>query len=336
VSLNSTDFSTSETQGEMPLDGARIASSAILTGRAIGQRLYRTARNLTVQNRILPIASPVAVNILAVGDSLTHRKVTERLGNTLPALGVNPTWIGTLNGLTAAGANNGPLCEGREGWTTSDILGSYGAGSVVTNGVLPAGQETTYLASSYDTKSAYQVFLNPNINAGSQAPIVTIGGTQYRFDMRYYLTRFSLSDPDVVLLNLGMNDSIKLGGAVVTSANFPAILAEIRRALPNAKIICWGTVSAVSPDGDNLWITHAGTLDAICTAVRAARISDANLHLVSSWAHMSAEVGWPLSTSAATTDANGYVTTVVQDSVHPLTAERPAHLAVAVAVANLV
>lgn len=336
VSLDAADFAASSAQGTIALDGSRIASSAILTGRATGQRLNRTTRALTVRSRALPIATPMATKILALGDSLTHRKLTERLAAVLPTLGVTPTWIGTLNGLTAAGATNGPLCEGREGWTTADMLGSYGGGSVVTNGVLANGQEAAYSAASYDTKSAYQVFLNPNINAGSQAPVVTIGGAQYRFDLRYYLSRFSLPDPDVVLFNLGMNDSIKLGGAVVTAANFPAILAEIRRALPNAKIVCWGTISAVSTDGDALWLTHAGTLDAICSAVRAARVSDANLHLVSSWAHMSAEVGWPLSTNAATTDANGYVTTVLSDSVHPITAERPAHLAVAVAVANLV
>jgi lysophospholipase L1-like esterase len=322
------------TQDTMRIDPT-LSGTGLLTLRNPGDRQKRGTKSVTIASVSVPFAAPATVKVLALGDSITHRGLTYDSDAFLKAWNITPTWLGTLRGTIPSGASTGPLCEGREGWSSNDYLGVSMDPTIVTLGPLPAGQEAAYLAGSDGLRTTYNPFLNANTASGAQTPVVTIGSTNYRFDLRFYLTRFSIADPDIVLLNLGMNDSNRLGA--LPNGNTSALIAEIRRVLPNARIVVWGTAPAVSRDGDSLWLKHIATLDAICATVSSMRAAgDTKLHLVSAWAHMSLESGFALSNSGSM-DSAGNVTTVISDPVHPIdVAARQIHECVAAAIANLI
>ena len=331
-------FSDSQTREPLRLDPVRIApdGATTLTVRKLGDRLNRVMKPLTVMRCAVPFATDTPVNIALFGDSLTHRLVPSRLDTKLRSFRIIPSFVGTVRGLTKDNVSNGPRCEGRESWSTSDFIGDYNP-SVVYQGVLPNGQEDAYIASNhYDNMSATQVFLNPDINAGSQSRVVTINGTPYRMDFNYWRQRFNLLMPDIVVINLGMNNSFRLSGAASMLADLPIILAEARRAFPDAYLLLWATPTAGSPDGDDLWLKHYRTIAAINQVVRNRRdvLNDSRVFLCSAWAFMSVDVGWQM--TAGTTDDDGNTTTTIADPLHPLTAGAQGHEALAQAIANIV
>ena len=283
--------------GNINLRADDLGSSVSLTAISAAERTTVRRQSVDIVQTALPLAG--SPKILLLGDSITNRQTGWAVKQMLEDWGLTPTWIGTINGsdTTAVLDTGGPLGEGRESWATTDYLGSNIADDV-TNGVLAVGSEATYTAASKDDKRKYQPFLNPTLGAGSAAPVVTVSGTQYRFDMRFYLNRFSLADPDIVAVNIGMNNLLEGYSTMLStvSTDLPIIIAEIRRALPSAKIVLWSTTGPYGQVGDGRnregWSAIQKFLVDHVAALRTG--GDANVYLCSAWAHQSPLAGWAI------------------------------------------
>ncbi|KQN28302.1 hypothetical protein ASF00_10550 [Sphingomonas sp. Leaf34] len=313
----------SVSRGPLNLDPARTAATARLTVRKLGQRSTRLVKNLTAMVKTVPVVGSPAPKILLLGDSITNRATGFNIQLLLQSWGFAPVFIGTIVGSSSGSSSNtgGVLGEGREGWAFSDLFGSKLTDGDVPYGVLPIGQESTYATLTKTEKRGWQVFLNPNTATGAQTPIVTIGGVDYRFDLRFYLDRFSLANPDVVAINLAMNDKNEEGASQSlqqVTEGYGYLIDEIRRVLPSAQIVIWATMVPVDTNADVEWSNEwrpilASTINIVATR-RAA--GDTRLHLCSAWAHQSAEAGWDV--AAGTLDpATGVATTTLSDTVHP-------------------
>ncbi len=293
-----------DVDSDIQLQGGNINLRANDLGSSVSLTAISTAERTNVRQKsvdIVKTATPLtgSPKILLLGDSITNRQTGWAIKQMLEDWGLTPTWIGTIPGsdTTAVLDTGGPLGEGRESWATTDYLGSSIADDV-TNGVLAVGSEATYTAASKDDKRKYQPFLNPALGAGSAAPIVNVSGTDYRFDMRFYLNRFSLADPDIVAVNIGMNNLLE-GYATMLSTvatDLPIIIAEIRRALPSAKIVLWSTTGPYGQVGDGRqregWSAIQKFLVDHVAALRTG--GDANVYLCSAWAHQSPLAGWSI------------------------------------------
>lgn len=315
------------------IDPARCGAAMDLTVRRLGDRATRLRRSLTVATRSVPVAGAPAPRLLFIGDSITNRETAYHCKLLLNAWGFVPTFAGTI----VAQGSPGQLGEGREGWALSDYIGTRMDGDVAS--VVAVGGEATYQSQAASVKRTQHVFLNPNLSSGSASPTVTVFGTQYKFDLRFYLSRFSIADPSIVVINLGMNDDLEQSAAdALTDIQtlYPILLNEVRRALPSAKILLWAPVMPVEPGKDVEWAAKwLPMLKAIVSMVRTRRATDANLHLVSTWVHMTGEVGFDV--NPGTTDAAiGVTTTIFADAIHPIdTSRQQAHEALAMALANL-
>lgn len=323
--------------GKIILDPARIGTSVVL--RRISEEERARYDNRSVSAKVLSAALVGAsVSAMFFGDSISHRQTPEFVRQILATYGITMTGLGTIESAdtlftTSAG---GPKCEAREGWATTDALGTDLSDGDAANGVLPIGQETAYLAMSKEERRKYQVYLNPDINAGSQAPIVTIGGVQYRFDFRFFLNRFGIADPEFLPFNYGMNNLIegRTTALGIYKVDLPIMLAELRRALPDTHIINWSTTIPydlrVEDNYRQAWALMHRFLVEQVVALRAA--GDTKMHLVSAWAHQSNIAGWPL--QAIATDAAGVDRCILSDPVHPNGEARDQHseeLALAIA-----
>lgn len=307
--------------GQLTIDPALVGAD--LTIRRVPQFERSVINEKTVKTYVLPAPlAGVSKRVLFMGDSITNRQTGLFVSQILASLGVTMTGVGTMNGAGSliATSTSGPLGEAREGWATTDFLGINLADGDVPLGVLPVGQESAYLAGTKTSKLGYNVFLNQNTAAGSQAPIVNVGGTNYRFDMRFYLDRFTLADPDIVVLNLGMNDLLE-GTAATFIANITSIVAEFRRALPSAQILLWLTTMPYGLSQEalnrNSWSKMQRQLVEL---VESLRVTDSRIYLASVWSHQSPMAGWPLTTLA--TDASKVRNSLISDGVHPNGAAR--------------
>lgn len=290
--------------GGAELDPARLGSTLEIMARDVGLNTRQYA-SISATVTTVPVAGSPTPKILAMGDSITQSETTELIAPVLTAWGITPTWIGTMDGTVS-----GIVHEGRSGWASADFLNTDDDGDV--SSVLANGGEAAYLAGD----NASRLDVNPFINAGS-------------FDIAHYLSRFSFSNPDIVLLNLGANDISENDAATSLSeiqTNLPLIIAEIRSSLPSAKILIWFTGAPRSVDGDTRWTDEVGpVLKAIIKIVRNLITGgDTNIHLVPTWAVQSQELGWLL--SAGTTDADtGVTTTTVSDATHPKDVNKRLH-----------
>ncbi|MGW8202969.1 SGNH/GDSL hydrolase family protein [Sphingomonas bisphenolicum] len=335
VSLSSdAGYVAMQAGGKVDLSPSRIASSfSVRVVRQVQSAKLRT-RSLTVHKRTTALSG--TGKVLAIGDSITNRLTLDLIKNGIAAKGGTVVWVGTVNSSDDPDWPDwygGPLGEGREGWSTRDYLGTDMSDGDAPLGVLPAGQEGFYLDGTKAAKLAYNPFLKA-LPSPSAAPTVVIGGTSYKFDMGYYLSRFNLATPDIVLLNLGMNDLFE--DPTVFSANIGYIIAEIRRAMPSAKIVLWATTL---PFGDEAyaryaagWATILRTIVEKVTALRTA--GDANIFLCSAWAHQDPVAGWKL--TATGSEASGITDAELADYIHPYGIARQQHAnALVDAVANL-
>jgi hypothetical protein len=330
-------YARSATSGTIELDPARLGGQTDLIIRRKGSSAGIT-RILTARVKTVPVTGSPAFNAMFFGDSITNRQTAQKCNALLTGWGYIPTWVGTINGAGASSADDdtGPLGEGREGWAFSDFLGTKMDADWTS--VVAAGGEATYQGQTKANKRLAHPFLNPDTGAGSAAPIVTVGGTNYRFDLSYYLTRFGLPTPGLFILNLGMNDMLEENEATslaqVTSG-YGYLVNEIRRVVPTAKILIWATTMPRGAYGDAYWPRWSGILAAVEQFVRA-RVSagDSNIRLCSAWAHQSQEAGW-LQTLGAVDATSGFTPYELTEPVHPLFSGRDQHSEpLAAAIAN--
>ncbi|MBV2148629.1 SGNH/GDSL hydrolase family protein [Sphingobium sp. AS12] len=330
-------YSVTASDGTILLDPARLSGQTTLAIRRKDSG-SGISRILTARVKSVPVAGLPAINGLFLGDSITNRQTAQKCNALLAGWGYAPNWIGTINGAGTSDSNDatGPLGEGREGWALSDFLGTKQDADWTS--VVAPGAEAAYLALSKANKRLANPFLNPDTGAGSAAPIVTVGGTNYRFDLGHYLSRFSLATPGLFVLNLGMNDMLEEDEATAltqVASGYGYLVDEIRRVAPTAKILIWATTMPRGPYGDLYWSRWANILAAVEQFVRA-RVAggDTNIRLCSAWAHQSQEAGW-LQTLGAVDAATGFAPYELTEPVHPLNGGRDQHSEpLAAAIAN--
>jgi lysophospholipase L1-like esterase len=236
-------------QRQINLDGARLSGNGAVYGRIGDDEDTIFKRPLTFYSS--PAAKTGSPKILTIGDSLTYRGTLSRMAAKLTAAGVTPTYIGTVQDV------GGVLGEGRPSWEFSDytrrhlVVNSDGtAPSYPVDAAGGDGIVTTvaqYLAlseslgTSYAARWQYNPFIRPSVG-GDPADFSKNG---YIFDMRFYLDRFSLADPDIVLVALGTNDTASNPGHSGDATGTPLVniteglnimYTQIRAALPDAHV----------------------------------------------------------------------------------------------------
>ena len=249
----------------------------------------RTIRPMSVHIAPVPAVAPEAIRVLAIGDSITNRQAAYLMDQALTAWGYLPQWVGTMRGSASAsnaGDVTGPLGEGREGWETGDY--TY----AVTNRalVLPPGEEAVYLTMAKTDQRDRNPFIRAA--AGGDAPEDVRNGQV--LDFQFYLSRFGLAAPDLVLIGLGTNDVRDLEAGVIRAAvadNYALMIRRLRAALPDATILIWLPGTAREATRDQLWRDeYIPVLQGIADAMAAA--GDARVILAPTWAMAPAMGGY--------------------------------------------
>ena len=315
----------------------------------------KIARTIPARVLTVPLSTPRTVKLMNIGDSQSASLMPRYIKTILAAWNIDATFYGTLD--TVIGDLSGETREygeGRGGWGLANYFGaSVGGGGNPVQAVLGSGSITAYTGGSYNTRQTTNPFLN-NGTSGSAAPVISgslplLGGgtaSGFRLDMVNYRTRFSLpTDIDLILLNLGQNDIYQFGGTDGLAKNvlyYPLLIAELRRAWPDAQILCWGESPALLNASEIMWKQRRPALAAQLAAVRTlVAAGDDRLHYCGAWMHHTVRSGFPLATGTIDPLTKATITTFA-DQVHASTndAEFAAHpqimQALAAAIANVV
>ncbi|MGX9965550.1 hypothetical protein ACVFYP_19645 [Roseomonas sp. F4] len=326
---------TGTEQLAIPVD--RLGASAELVIRRRGS-MARQRIALSVSKRQVPIVGTSSPRILILGDSISNRAGAAHIDQHLTAWGFTPQWLGTIRGTGFDQADtlneDGPLGECREGWAAyGDYLYAVPEEADV-NRVIAAGQEATYLGLSKTSRRRSQIFIRP-AESGDDPSTIYNG---YVFDFGFYLSRFAIPTPDIVIINLWVNDVTEAGaaGAGQVYIGLSRMIDSIRQAAPLANILLWYSAIPRSADADTAWTeAYRAGQQAVVRVVRHRRVTDPRVHLVSAGAHMSQEAGWTSSYGTANADT-GIQSATITDYRHPVTLSRRQQFeAVAAAVACL-
>ncbi len=275
-----------------------------------------------MNTHIAPATGTGSPKILLIGDSITNRRIAWYMDQKLRAMGFTPDFIGTLNGTSPADSNSmgasGLLGEGHEGWQFSDFTKarlSTGGRSLL----IEPGGEAAYLALPKAEKIEFNPFIR-EAEVGDDPEVVRNG---FVFDVSYYLDRFGLAAPDIVLIGLGTNDLVKqpLGAGLANiSDGLDLMTAQIRAALPAARVGLWMPTVARDVERDQLWTTHY--VPALREMIRFRRDrADPLLNVINVWAHHTPETGFQL-TTVSNDAAAGVIVGDVNDATHPVRASR--------------
>lgn len=324
-------FAGDRAQGRIDLDPASLSGkslSVLMRADAAAHSILQ--RIVPVNVRQVPLATPRNIKCGYFGDSHSASMFARYLKATLASWNINVTFYGTLD--SAIGDEAGETRqygEGRGGWGIANMFGTYQligpAGSApVWGAVVGPGAEATYTSATVATRQATNPFLN-NAPTGSTAPVVPgalplLGGgtaSGFRFDLVNYRTRFSLpTDLDIILWQVGDNDIAQAGAAGALtrmSQLYPIMLAEMRRAWPAAKIVCWSQGLGLGNASEIRWRDKRPVILSQMSAVRAR--GDANMKFVSTWMHHSVRSGSLLNVGA-TDAATGVTATSMIDPTH--------------------
>lgn len=297
---------------------AQLGASAILAVRDIADRNVRVWRDAPVHS--IGVQSPaIAIKVMLIGDSISNRQGAYLLDENLRSNGINASWIGTMPGVGPTDTDGiaGPLGECKEGWETGDF--TYSVNDRVI--IVPPGGEAEYLALSKIDKWPRNVFLRTS--TGSDDPALVRNG--HVFDMRFYLDRFSLANPDVVIYAPGTNDVRDRSAAEVYNAvyrNDEIVYKQIRAALPSAKILRTIPGTSMSSTRDADWSDkYILVIKAMLDAIRD--FGGGVVHIAPAWAMVDQECGYR--TAPATADATtGFSTSYIDDAIHPTLSNRRA------------
>ena len=310
---------------------------SLLSGKSLSVLMRAEAAAHSVLQRIVPVnvrqvplATPRNIKCGYFGDSHSASMFARYLKVILAAWNINVTFYGTLdNAIGDVAGETRQYGEGRGGWGIANMFGTYQligpAGSAqVWGAVVGPGGEATYTGGTVSTRQATNPFLN-NGTSGSTAPVVPgalplLGGgtaSGFRFDLVNYRTRFSLpADLDIILWEIGDNDIAQAGaaGALTRMSDlYPIMLAEMRRAWPSAKIVCWSQGLGLGNASEIRWRDKRPVILSQMAAVKAR--ADANMKFVSTWMHHSGRSGSVLNTGI-TDAATGVTVTNVLDPTH--------------------
>ncbi|MFB0874587.1 MULTISPECIES: hypothetical protein [unclassified Sphingobium] len=301
--------------GREQIDLPTLPASATLMARPADAPGVRTSIGLTV---VGPRASARgAVRLYMEGDSISNRQLIPFVGQAMTAMGWTPTHIGTIASTLSGSPSSptGPLGEARETRSYADFAGFDTDGQMAP---LAAGQEAAYLASTKDQQVQTNPFLRLAVAQDyidRPTHIVTIGGQDWIYDFAWYLTRFGLQTPQLIIRGLGRNDQRQAGSASAAADRVERALrimhASQRAAIgPSAPVILWYPPEARSVDGDTAWASDQVIIARKIAVVNELRQADPKLYLVSTWAGLSIEAGFPIANNA------------VSDAIHPATVGR--------------
>lgn len=308
---------------------ARVgADEIVVRTEKLGARAELSLRNSAVNaRRVLPLVVRTAANpatftsgfnVLPIGDSILNRQGGTLMKAFLQAWGYAPNFIGTMRGSSTQANNDditGELGEVREGWETGDYTNTITDRS---SPVAPGG-EATYLAMSKGDQRDRNPFIRES--TGGDDPSIVRNG--YVLDFAFYQSRFSLPTPNVIIWECGTNDIRDRDAGVVYEtvlANDLLILARMRAAWPNAKIIRVMPGAPRSTSRDALWSPeYIPVIRAMKDALRT--LNDAKMLLCPAWAMMTQETGFAL--AAATPDpTTGALSADLADDIHPINSAR--------------
>ncbi|MBD8556280.1 SGNH/GDSL hydrolase family protein [Rhizobium sp. CFBP 8762] len=309
---------------ELTVKGGALAASTALVTRTISQasKDNRSLRELNVRTAGLTALTGSSSTALFIGDSLTEfTGYPQAAGRELAKAGMTLNFTGTVDIREADAATGGQNIVKGEGRGSRDIRNyTYqdGTGAAVPCDPFPDSFIATYLAMSTTDKKAYNPFLRPATGA-DPADRVFNG---YIFDMRFYLTRFGLADPAIVVFNLGTND-INHGGLPAQSAavatGIKVLIAQTLLALPNAYV---GLVVNPLPrtvSGDSKWSQQVMLYKILQAAALARTELDGagrpRVSLIPAYAHCTPDTGYT-ETAGDTDPATGAKTVSMTDPLH--------------------
>ena len=299
------------------LDASRIpfpipGEHCYVTSRLKHYEIDRRQRHQVYFRKVAPTAVlPNNMKYLVIGDSNTNIAFADLLNKTLRARGHNPTFVGTLTGQGLDGSEtSGPLGEGRSAWSSSNFTHR-----VTTRPPVAIGGEAAYNAMTKSQK----LNVNPFIIAGSGAG--SFNG--YKFDFASYLSRFGVDTPDVVGIGLGPNNLYLSNDFEQVATDFVDDLDIMTKSIwavnPNIKIALYLRGMSKSEEQDTKYkMGHRWLQKKLIWFVRSHPQHAKNIWLISSWAHMSQEAGWTISTIVNT---DGIIKGNITDRVHPRLAE---------------
>ncbi len=295
------------------IDPDKVGATARVTTRRKGVSGRKTMRfEASVSCSVAALPKTASPKILMIGDSLTNRQMPTKVNAKLTSFGLTPTWLGTVNSSgdeTAAGAT-GPLAEGREGIEFAEYV--YAVNESGTPG--PVTNPASYIAADKATK----ITLNPFLRAATGGDPSDRVFNGYIFDFAGYMSNYSVSTPDVVLIGLGTNDRGKRAASVSpaqAASAARAMILQIRAGAPLAKIGWWMPAAPRTHLRDEDWAEHISIIRAVMAAIYA--LADANVFVIPAWAHMSPELGWRLDeTNYAVSSADNVRASVISDEIH--------------------
>ncbi len=295
--------------GSVLPDTKRLASTTTLllqNSQASGDAFSK----FNVATTVIPPASVSGLSkrVLFIGDSLTQwAGLSVQAIRRLQGMGATITPIGTVTMRSNVPGDGTELGEGRTGREYADYINEH----TDVLQPLPVGNEATYLALPSDDRVAFNPFIR--VATGSDPAARVFNG--YIFDLRFYLTRFGFSDPDVVVINLGTNDILQNRDAdavAQVTRGLTVMTAQIRAALPAAKILVTSNATG-RKFFDDRWGPAYQAVNA--EHVRFVRASgDTNLFNVPLFCTVDRDSGYDV---AGTLNANtGEIVGTVDDDIH--------------------
>lgn len=275
----------------------------------------RKGRKLTVVN-VPRTTEPKTIKILVIGDSIGNRQGPQLIAQYLTANGYTPVFIGTLHtSSVATNANdaNGPLAECREGWETGDFTYSVTDRAKV---ILP-GDEQAYLDASKSVKWPQNPIIR--VATASDAPDIIRNGMV--MDFEFYVQRFGLEIPDIVINALGTNDVRDIPTSDIHAAiydNDRLMHSRILAAWPAVKILRMLPGTEMSDRRNGLWTEKYIPM---LRAMGAAAAGHSRVTVVPTWALVNHDGGYTMTFTAPDPDT-GFYDLTSYDAVHPIGSSR--------------
>lgn len=312
ATLTSTSTAESATGHIIPLSATKYGAGATLSLRQPDEPDARLFMSLDLRN--VPHQTLTPVKVLLIMDSIGNYQAGYWLKQYLEQMGFAPTFIGTTNG-EGTTISNGPLGECRPSWESGDFTYlETGMGTPVA-----AGGEAAYMALSKTAKLAY----NPFIRIATVDDPIDKVRNGYIFDMAFYLSRFGLASPDIIVNGMGTNDARDKNPTIIYDTvydNDRVMHSQIVAALPSAKILRFVPPTSLTTARDILWASS------YCEIIRAfkncaADLFPAKVTIAPVWAMVNVDGGYILP-SGVPARADGFIAGTYADQIHPQGATR--------------
>ncbi len=294
--------------GSVPITPERLGSTLdIRLWDHAADATKPAAFSVTVLRKTAAQAAAASPNILVIGDSLcASAGVTTQTKQRLIAMGATPTFVGTVTAKEDESAITA-LGESRGGREFADFIGE----DIADSAPIAVGDESAYLALSSDARWAYNPFLRAA--TGSDPTERVFNG--HIFDMAFYLSRFSIATPDVVVVALGRNDisaQVDAESLAQIQRGLAVIVGQTRAALPTARIILPCHPLGRFANEVRVETEERAGIKAHLEYVRT--LGDPNVHVLPLWAMVSRDAGFRYSSAAP--DAIGRAGLTLSDGIH--------------------